>query len=578
MKYSICYNTVIKPVNLLSKEELIMFKKIMAILLAGMMALSLAACGGDQGSGTSESAVNTFIDAEPTTLDPSLRSDSYSSEILTSVMEGLIRIEQRDGRYEIMPGDAESWTPSEDGTVWTFHIGADRKWSDGEPVTAEQYVYSLQRSADPATGCPNSYFVLPIKNAKSIQDGTAKPEDLGVKAIDSQTLEITLEAAKPSFLESTDASIFYPERQDIVEAYGEQFGTDADKMVYNGPFVVSEWTHNSQIVLSKNEQYWDKDNVSLSNVNYQIITDYSTISTAYQSGQIDQVSAWSQEEMDLYNGDDSSNYTKISGGTITFQFYNTSDKMFSNKNIRKAFSMAIDQEDVNQMAFGGLREPLYGWIAPAISVGDTSMRSVAGDVLREQKEEMTGEGKSAKDVLIEGMQELGLGSDPSTLDVTYSLAGTDEWYHTFGEYLQQVFKEELGIDLKIDFSEWGIFSDNLAKGKYQIGFMSWGAYYNDPYDMLSLNLSDQNSLSTGWSNTDYDKLCLEGESEMDEAKRMDDYVKAERILLDDYVVCPFATSVSHMFTKTYVQDKYAPYGSDRLYFIHPGWKNVYIEQ
>ena len=563
-------------------------KKILALLTAVVMTLSLAACGGKneapaeggaapEGEATEAPAedqwVNTYLSAEPTTLDPSRRSDTYSSEMLINVMEGLIRIEQRDGEYVVMPGDAETWESNEAGDVWTFHIGADRKWSDGEPVTAEQYVYSLQRSADPATGCPNSFFVSPILNYDAVSTGDMAVEELGVKALDSSTLEITLTAPMASFIESTDASIFYPQRQDIVEGFGEQYGADCEKFVYNGPFVIDEWVHNSSLKLTKNENYWDAANVSLSGVNYQIVSDTSAIQNAFDAGQLDFITVSSQEELAKYSMDSNNVLTEISGGTITFQFFNTEDKLFSNINIRKAFSMAVDQEKVNDMAFDGLRDPLYGWIAPAISVGDKTMRSVAGDTVKEMK---AAETKTAQEYLLEGMKELGLGEDPAALDVTFSLAGTTDWYRTFGEYLQQLYKNELGIDLKIDFAEWGIFESNVYSGNFQIGFMGWGAYYNDPYDMLSIHLTDFNQIATGWSNKEYDEICRKAVVTMDPEERMNLYIQAEKIVLEDYIFTPFATSVSHQFSKSYVHDKYVEYGTDSLYFIHPGWKNTYI--
>lgn len=557
-----------------------MKRRIIALLLTVVMSFSLAACSGSKEKategGAEEQYVNTYLAADPTTLDPSLRSDTYSSDILMNSMESLIRVGQRDGEYTFVPGDAETWESDETGTVWTFHLGEDRKWSDGEPVTADQYVYSLQRTADPETGSPNSFFVSPIKNYAAISEGEMAPEELGVEAPDEHTLVITLEKPMPSFLESTDASVFYPQRQEIVEQYGEQYGADFDKFVYNGPFKVTEWTHNSSIKIEKNENYWDAENVDLDYVTYQIMSDTAAIMNAYESGQIDVITVSSQEELQKYQADDSNVYTKISGGTISFAFYNTEDELFSNANIRKAFTMAVDQEKVNDIAFSGMREPLYGWIAPAISVGDKTMRSVAGDTLKEMRKETLAK-TTAKDILLEGMKELGLGDDPSTLDVTFSLAGTSDWFRTFGEYLQQMYKEALGVDVKIDFSEWGIFSDNVYSGNFQLGFMAWGAYYNDPYDMLSVHLTDFNQIATGWSDPEYDKLVLGASQEMDEDARMQMYIDAENILLEANVMCPFATSVSHQFTKSYLHDKYAEYGQDNLYFTHEGWKNVYVE-
>ena len=233
-----------------------MKRRIIALLLTAVMSFSLAACSGSKEKategGSEEQYVNTYLAADPTTLDPSLRSDNYSSDILMNCMESLIRVGQRDGEYTFVPGDAETWESDETGTVWTFHLGEDRKWSDGEPVTADQYVYSLQRTADPETGSPNSFFVSPIKNYNAISEGEMAPEELGVEATDEHTLVITLENPMPSFLESTDASVFYPQRKEIVEQYGDQYGVDFDKFIYNGPFKVTEWTHNSSIKIEKN--------------------------------------------------------------------------------------------------------------------------------------------------------------------------------------------------------------------------------------------------------------------------------------------------------------------------------------
>lgn len=305
-----------------------MKKRIVALLMAAVMTMSLAACGGgDKQEGSSEQYVNTYLAADPSTLDPSLRSDTYSSDILISCMDGLIRVGQRDGEYTVVPGDAETWESDETGTVWTFHLGEDRKWSDGEPVTAEQYVYSLRRTADPETGSPNSFFVQPIKNYTAISTGEMSVEELGVEAVDEHTLVITLENPMPSFLESTDGSVYYPQREDIVEQYGDQYGADYDKFVYNGPFKVTEWTHNSSIKIEKNENYWDAENVDLDYVSYQIMSDTAAIMNAYDAGQIDVITVSSQEELAKYQADESNVYTQISGGTITFAFYNTEDEL-----------------------------------------------------------------------------------------------------------------------------------------------------------------------------------------------------------------------------------------------------------
>ena len=172
---------------------------------------------------------------------------------------------------------------------------------------------------------------------------------------------------------------------------------------------------------------------------------------------------------------------------------------------------------------------------------------------------------------IRDREELGLGNDPSTLDVTYSLAGTSEWYRTMGEYLQQVYKQELGVDIEISYAEWGIFQSNVQSGNYQIGMMSWGAYYNDPYDVLTLYTSGYDAIGTGWANDEFDQIVAASAHETDDAQRLQDYIDAETILLkDECVVCPLATTVYNRFLKSYV------YGYDEEgAFTSTGYKYMY---
>ncbi|HRX58955.1 MAG TPA: peptide ABC transporter substrate-binding protein [Eubacteriales bacterium] len=573
-------------------------KKAIAILLALVLCFSLFACvdtsttDGDEtaaaapadtaasasdGTQTDETAepaldadqyFNTYLSNEPTTLDISLRSDSYSSTIMINTMEGLVRNGEKDGEYVTTPGVAESWEANEDGTVWTFHL-RDSYWSDGEPVTAQQFVYSLQRSAAPETGSPSSFFLQPLKNFTAVNTGEMALDQLGVKALDDNTLEITLEQPTPAFLQMIDGTVYYPQREDYITQYGDKYGTEAEAYICNGPFKVESWTHNSSIILVKNDTYWDADSVNLSRITLSIMPDENTSYNAFQSGELDYVTTESMEWLETFKATDAE-YVSSASASLTYAFFNSKDALFQNANIRKAFTLALDREDVNDMVFSGLRVPTYGWVVPAISVGETNYRQAAGDMIQEMIDELAAEGKTPKDLLVEGMEELGLGSDPSTLQVTFSLAGTSEWFRTLGEYLQQVYKEELGVNMEISYSEWGIFYDNVLNGNYQIGFMSWGAYYNDPYDVLSLFVSSYDAIATGWSNAQYDELIAAASGEMDEATRLQEYIDAETILIkDECVACPLATWQSHAFYRSYV------HGYSTLGFSNDGFKYMY---
>ena len=497
----------------------------------------------------------TYIGADPSSLDVSRRSDSYSSSILINTVESLVRTELEGDAYVVKPGDAESWEVDDTGAVWTFHLNPNAKWSDGQPITADQYVYSLQRSSAPETGCPNAFFLEPIKNFSAVNKGEMALEELGVKAVDEHTLEITLEAPLPAYLDMLCGTIYYPQRQDIVEKYGDAYGAEAENMVYSGPFKVVSWTHNSSIELEKNDQYWDADKVKLTNVTYKIIEDVNTQLNAFRAGDIDVITVADIETSDLLQQDPSNEMHLYPGSTISYAFFNCADALFQNANIRKAFTLAIDREEINEMCFGSLRTPTYGWVCPSISVDGVNFREYCGDPIKEMQDELTANGQTAKDLLLQGMQELNLGDDPSTLDVTFSLAGTSDWYRTLGEYLQQIYLSELGVNLKLTFNEWGIFYDNVEKGNFQIGFMGWGNYYNDPYDTLSLFVSSTNAICTNWANEEYDALINQGAHELDGAKRIEIYKQAEDMIIrDQCVVSPFATNNYYTFTKSYVKN------------------------
>lgn len=562
-------------------------KKLTAMLLALAMVLSLVACGGNNannGNSTKDNTstntpaddsntpaaaqyYNTYMSSDPTSMDISRISDSYSSGVVNNVMESLVRMGEKDGNYEVIPGDAQTWESNEDGTVWTFHLG-DNTWSDGQPVTAQDYVYSLQRSADPATGCPNDYFLMPLEGYYEVRDG-ASLDTLGVKALDDKTLEITLSYPVPSFLEMACGTVYYPQRQDIVEKYGEQYGSEPEYTVFNGAYSMESWTHNSSIVLKKRADYWNADEVQIENVTMYILADGNTAYTMYEANELDYVGTSTAEWVQKFLARDDTDYVKTYSASVNYAFYNTRDELFQNANIRRAFNMAVDREDLNEVTFGGRSNAATGWVTGAMAVGSTNYREYAGDMIQEMYDDAAANNMTAKDYLLKGMEELGLGDDPSTLDITFSLAGTDEWFRTYGEYLQQTYNTALGIDLKIDFSEWGIFSSNLEQGNYQIGYMGWGAYYNDPYDVLSLFKSDVDSIQTGWSNAEYDELVNKAQSEMDETKRLEMYKQAETILLlDEYVVNPILFPSSNSFYRSYVQ------GYSTLAFSSGGYQGM----
>lgn len=574
-------------------------KRLLALLMAAAMCLSLAACSKDDapdnpsnddnpssanqdkdankdqndaqptGGPDADQYYNSYIGAEPSTLDISRRMDSYSSYIMTVTMEGLVHSSVVDGALQIVPAEAESWESNEEGTVWTFHLRDGLKWEDGEPVTAEQYVYSLQRSADPNTGCPNSFFLEPLLNYQDIAAGNKPVTDLGVKAIDDKTLEITLSGPKPTFLEMIGTTLYYPQRKDIIEKYGEQFGSEAEAYIGNGPYKVESWAHNSSIVLTKSDTFYDADNVYFDKVTYNIMTDESTVNNAFESGQIDSCTVSTKDFVDRFESAGKT-YTPYMNNNMVFNFFNLKDPLFANVNIRKAFTLAVDREAFNDICYDGMRAPTGGFVVRSMTVGEKNYRDEAGDMIKEMQDELKANNQTPKDLLLQGMKELNLGDDPSTLDVTFSFGSTSNLTKNIGEYLQQIYKNELGVDVELTFNDWGIFNSNVQSGNYQAGFMGWGAYYNDPYDTLSLFLSGSTAINTGWSNSKFDETITAAGKEMDEAKRLQGYIDAETILIkEDCVVSPMATNQVQQFYQPYMRGyRTVPYNDDGIKYMY----------
>ncbi|MEF9990675.1 MAG: peptide ABC transporter substrate-binding protein [Romboutsia sp.] len=551
-------------------------KKITAVLMASML-VSVSVMGCSSSSSTEQSTENAggldaeqyyngYLSAEPTTLDSAKASDSYADDVIQNVLEPLARLEEDDQKKNVIkPAGAESWEVSEDGTVWTFKI-RDNKWSDGVAVTAKDYEYGITRTIDPKTGSPMAYLLSPIKNANEVNSEKLPVEELGVKALDDKTLEITLSEPTPYFLSLTYQRVMFPQREDVVTAQGEKYGSEAETTIYNGPFVVSKWVHNNEVVMTKNDNYWDKDTVKLNTVNYKIISDENAILNSFENGSIDSVGVSKVEWIEKFKSKENADYISYTNPQVNFKFFNTKNELFQNTNIRKAFALGVNREEIANVIFNGRNEAAYGWVPKNVSSGDVEYR----EVVEEPYQTLKKENPDPKVLLLKGMEELGLGTDPSKLDVTMTFGGTDQWFRTYGEYIQQSYKKSLGIEIKIEFLEWPVFMSNVSKGDFQIGYMGWMSEFNDPMAMLSLLKSDSTAILSGWKNDEYDKLIDQARVEMDDAKRIELYKQAEKIALyDDAVVCPTVYVKSNLFRYKYIKNMAeTPFSTQGLKYVY----------
>lgn len=532
-----------------------MKKKFVAALLVTAMALSLTACGGGDAKssdGGAEQYYNTYIASEPSTLSTLMGNDIYGWEVNKNTLEPLTRLVEKDGKQEREGAGAESWEANEDGTVWTFKL-RDNKWSDGQAVTAADYAYGIAQTLNPETGSPNSYFTADyIKNGSKVVNGELPVEELGVKAVDDKTLQITLEAPTPYFMAITDTRACYPVRQDIAEKHGEAYGSELETLVFNGPFKVESWTHNSEIKLVKNPDYWDAENVKLDKVNYAIVNDENTRFNSFESGALDYVSVGSEEWAGRFDKKEGVERVDSTIPELRFDFFNTEDAFFSNLNIRKAFVLAVDREDMLKTIYQDMHEVAYFWVPKAINTGENGeYRTQVEAPLEKMAKE-----NDAKELLLKGMKELNLGDDPSKITVKYDLSGTTQWSRNYGEYVQQKYKEILGVNIELNFNEWSTFQQKTNSGDYQMGNMLWSTDYDDPMSMISLFTTENSgNIPTRWSNEKFDDLIEQASREMDENKRVELYSQAEQVLFEEGCnVCPLINDQKHIFYYSYVKN------------------------
>lgn len=496
----------------------------------------------------SSQVLNVSLGAEPDSLDVAKVSDSYSAEIVLQTNETLTRLElNENGETVIVPGAAESWDVSEDGLEWTFYL-RDALWCDGEKLTAHDYEYGMKRILNPSTMSPIARFLFPLKNGSAIIQGEADIETAGVEAIDEKTLIITLEEPLPYFLHLTTGRAMVPQRQDIVEKYGDAYGSSADKTVSSGIFKVEEWTHNSNVKLVKNENYWDAESVILEEINMKIISETMALMGELMNGGVHMAGVGNPEWMDRL--DAQGNFKKITGDLprTFYIFMNQEIPLFSNAKVRQALSASLDRDEIANIIFDGMYEPAYGWVAPPVSVGTSSdnFRNQSGNVIQSLVESTP----DPKALFIEGLKELGMDEDPSLITIELMVPTTGSY--AFAEYLQQVYNEKLGIQIQLDTCEWPVFQERNRQLDYQMGFKSWGGGHNDPTSFMDLWLTDNHIVPIGWSNESYDQLVVEAATELDPEKRLNMFIEAEKILLvDDCAVIPYIYAQQN----TYINDK-----------------------
>ena len=520
-------------------------KKWLSVLFAIMLAIFLAACttGDDSKEDTNKDNdenkqeetrdedekdsdsdkkilyLNNGI--EPTSFDPPIGFNAASYNALNNLMEGLTRL---DAEHVPQPAIAEKWEISDDGLVYTFHIRENANWSNGDPVTAEDFVFAWKRLLDPDTASPAAFLGYFIKGGEAFNNGEGSADDLGLKAVNEKTFEVTLESPTGFFLNLISNPAFFPVNHKVAQENPE-WHTEADTYVSNGPFKLKEWNHDQNFVFERNPEYWDADNVKLDEVHWAMVNDSNTEYQMYESGQLDSSGIPADLAETLLESDDI--FYEEQAGTHFYRF-NVTMEPFQNKNIRKAFALAVNQEDIVNYITKTLQKPAYGFVSYGFKdANGNDFRETNGDLIKYDPEE-------AKKLLEQGMEEEGYSELPK-ITLSYN---TSDQNKAIAEYLQEQFKTVLGVEVELSNTEWNVFLEDQKALKLQFSRSSFLADYGDPVNFLESFITDSSMNRTGWSNEKYDELIRLSKQEVDEQKRFDYLYEAEQILFDEMPIFP----------------------------------------
>ena len=533
--------------------------------LAGAALLGTAGCGGifggeqggEGGGGGGSKSITVNLQDTIRGMDSATTTDEVSFNILVNVIEGLYRL---DENARPVPGQAKSVDISEDGLTYTFTLRDGIKWSNGDPVTSQDYRYAWLKVLNPDTGSQYAYIISTfIEGAADYNEGSGSADDVAVEAPDDKTLEVTLVSPAPFWLGLTAFPTYLPQNQAFVEEQGEEYAQSADALVYNGPYTLTELNPTEGVTLVKNGEYWDKDNVDIERVEGKIVKEVDTAVNLHESGELD-ITEITAEYVDEYR--DSPDFQQATEFAAFYLAFNEDVEIFQNANIRKAFQIGFDRAALAFEIYNDGSVPATGIVPDGIAgPGDQSFREAQGPVLPDFNPE------EAKRLYEQGLQEIG-GEAPTIELLSYDSSTARD----AATFFQSQFEDNLGANIDVKIQPFDRKLELEANGEFQLSFQGWGADYNDPMTFLDLWESESPFNTGGYSNPDYDELISQAQTETDDATRMELLQEAERLLVeDDAGVAPIyfegTTRLIEPFIKGFV---YQPYGGAltlRLYRI-----------
>lgn len=467
---------------------------------------------------------------EPTGLNTLTSTYAIEFSLFMHMYENLVTLDDDDNT---VPGAAESWDYDEDTLTYTFHLRKDGVWTNGDPVTAKDFEFAWSQALNPDVASDYAYFLYFIKNAEKYFNGEVAWDEVGVKVVDDYTLEVTMEQPTPYALFLFSFGTLAPINQRFYEAVGaDLYSTEAQYFCTNGPFALTEWSHNDKIVMQKNDAWHGAADVEVEEIDWKIITDANAALSSFLAGDLDMVGLGTGELIKQAEaaGATIQSYTD---GTSFYIYFNNNDQYLSNVNLRRALFNAIDEQKEIDTVWQNDNEPMTSFTAPGVSATDgTSFAGKVGELYAPSRDQ-----EKAKEYLATALSELGCTVDELSAHLSID-CGDSATSIAEASFYQEQWRQVLGIEVAVNSMITKQGSQNRKTGNYVMSITGWGPDYNDPNTFLDLWVTDGGNNQTGFSNERYDELIDLAAKETDLEKRESYFIECEQIIADQLPIGP----------------------------------------
>lgn len=518
-------------------------KKSHLMVMALVTSLLLTACNNKANKSETEAkkqVLNVTVSEEIPSLDTAKTMDGTSAHVMQNIFEGLYVLDDQD---QPIPAVAKSFKRSEDGKKYTFDLRKDAKWSNGDNVTANDFMFAWKRAITPETASQYASMLFYVKNAKEINKGTMPLDELGVTVINDYKLEVELEQPIPYFLQLLALPIYLPQHESFLKEQGKNYALEPNNLIYNGPFVLEKWKHEQEFQLKKNATYWDEKKVKLDEINFQIVKDTMTAVNLYEAGNLDRVPINSQF-VDKYKGNKELHMSSDPG--IAMLRFNEKNNALANKKVRQSISLALNKEDFVAHFINNGAKPASG-LVPVGHINEETGK----DFRKENGDLSSYDLQNAKKIWEEAKKELGV----EQINFEFLTFEQDN-AKRMAEYIKGDLEKNLhGLTIQIKQQPFKQKLQLEQTGDYDITMANWGPDYKDPISYLELFTTGNQNNKMNYSNSRFDELIKKAKTDfvLEPEKRWGALLEAEQVLLEDAAVAPLYHIGSAYVQKDYVK-------------------------